>query len=179
MSYTGFKAEISSWSLFWITIQLKGCTSWSRTTTLQYGHVCLVQLLLHSPPGRKECKTTRGPVGVLTSQPWKEARRKYMRWQQYRAAELCSLLFGAYSFKMQPLAKCLMKVWWTAFCLTPATEPQPCRAALPQQNVTTQEDQETGLQEAGLQAAEQLNNLWEQGAPPHKLFGHWNMSRLL
>lgn len=131
------------------------------------------------PPRRKECKTTQGPVGVLTSQPWKEGRRKYRRWQQYGAAQLCSLLFGAYSFKMQPLAKCLMKVWWTAFCLTPATEPQACRAALHQQNVTTQEDGVTGLQEVGLQAAEELTTSGAGCTTPQATLSHWNTRRLL
>lgn len=103
-----------------------------------------------------KCQNTLGPAEVLASQPWKEGGTKYTRQWLNEAAPLSSLLSRAYSVKMQPLAKWLMKVWWPAFCLTPATEQQPCRAAIPKQNVTTWEDQKTWLKEAGSQAAEDL-----------------------
>lgn len=135
---TAFKADPGSWFLLWITLQLEGCTSWSRTASLQHGHALLSQHHLH--PERSKVKNlTKSHRGAHLSLGKKaEENRGHGSSREQHCFPHC--FPKAWPFKMQPAAKWLMKVWLRAFCLTPATEPQPRWAAAPKRNVMTQED---------------------------------------
>lgn len=75
---TGFKADMGSWSLLCITVQLEGFTSSSRTTTLQHGHALLAQLPHYLSPERSKVqnhtRSRRGACLSASERRWKKVQ---------------------------------------------------------------------------------------------------------